>query len=438
MKLYIRAARTVEQLETQEGTGLAKPVVKQLIELDPTANYEAGKGGKYCPWILRMHKNGTLKKEDYTNLKDALELFSKEYKKYPKSDLNQYKSVEEFLNDTHDVGNRELTDKEKAKMLKKQAHRADDQDKEFLIADGNWEVWRPLTYAGSISLAREGGHKAQWCTAYEGNDHYWRSYSSKGPLYIFLNKADPDEKYQTHFETNSWFYDIDDRELGQTAFINFCAEHPKIGKFFEVVSENGVMSRAGVPLQYDPKATKIILPENCTKLPDFRFPEACREVVLPDGVTDIPAGVFRGSNVVTVTANNIERIGANAFRDSAITNIDLTGVARIGSSAFRNCKNMTNLVLNTTDELTIGSYAFADDQFQAVDVLPTMHLSMAAFDGCPNLVVTWKAEDEAYEFADIKALVLDADKCPELLNANKGFITIKTTSGETYEADEGK
>ena len=434
MKVYIRAARTVEQLETQDGNGLAKPVIKQLIQIDPTSDYENGKGGKYCPWIIKMHKNGLLDKGDYTNLKDALEQFAKDFKKYPKQDINQYASVEEFLNDTHDVGNRELTDKEKKKMLKKQAHSAADEDKRLLIEDGDWQVWTPLTYAGSISLARTGGNKASWCTAYEGNDHYWRSYSSKGPLYIFINTKNPNEKYQTHFQTDSWFYDINDRELGKTAFLNFCAEHPKIGTFFEIKSENGVQYRAGVPMQYDPKATTITLADGVTKMPDFKIPDACTEFILPDTITDIPAGIFRNSHIQTLVANNLERIGANAFRDSAITNIKLSTVLKIGSSAFRGCKNITSLGLNTSEEVTIGSYAFSDTPITEVTILPTMQLFMAAFDNCNDLTVDWQGNDDEFEFADIKLLLLDPDKYPKMFESNKGWVNIQAPDGTLYEA----
>ena len=440
MKLYVRssekitAARTIEQLQEQEGKGLPKQVFNQLIAVDPTSDAANGKGGKYCPWILRMYKNESLKKEDFTNLKDALEMFVKDYKKYPKQDIGQYKSVEEFLADTEAVGNRELTDKEKKKMLKKQAHQAGDSDREFLVRDGEWEVWKPLTYAGSISLAREGGEKASWCTAYEGNDHYWNSYTRQGPLYIFLKDNDPTAKMQLHFPTDSW-YDFNDRSRGMDAFYTFCSEHPKIGKLFEIKSEGGLLTRAGEVVQYDAKAEEIIIPEGVTRLPDFRFPEACKKVVIPDSMTDIAAGAFRGSNVETVVANNIQKIGANAFRESAITNIDLSTVTKIGSSSFRNCKNLHDLDLNP-DEVSIGSYAFAENLFTDLTVSPSMKLFMGAFDACEDLVVTWAKEDEPFEFSQIKMLVLAKDKCPELFETNKGYVTIKTTSGEVFEADK--
>jgi len=228
MKRYIRSAVSVENLKTQFAKEIPEDVFTELIELDPTSNYSSGKGGKYCPWILKQYNAGNITESDYDNLKDALDLFSKQYKRYPNPDIGAYKTFEDFLAATHAVGNRELTEKEKAKLLKKQAHHASDDDKKFLVSEDNWEVWQPLTYAGSISLARDGGKKASWCTAYEGNDHYWKRYTSQGPLFIFLNKSDPSEKYQLHLQTDSW-YDIDDRSQGMPAFYDFCAQHPVIG-----------------------------------------------------------------------------------------------------------------------------------------------------------------------------------------------------------------
>ena len=106
-----------------------------------------------------------------------------------------------------------------------------DGDKEFIVETPEWEVWKPLTWEGSIELARVGGSKARWATAYEGNDHYWNAYTKRGPLYIFINKNDPSQKRQLHIETNSW-YDENDRSLGMPAFDKFCEESPEVAEYF--------------------------------------------------------------------------------------------------------------------------------------------------------------------------------------------------------------
>lgn len=424
MKRYIKSAISIDNLKEQFGKDIPNNIFRELVELDPTCKYDSGKGGKYAPWILKQYKAGNISEGDYDNLRDALDMFSHDYKKYPNSDIGSYKTVEDFLQATHDVGNRELTDKEKAKLLKKQAHNASTEDKKFLVNDGEWEVWQPLTYAGSISLAREGGHKASWCTAYEGNDHYWQSYTSKGPLFIFLNTSNPDEKYQLHLQTNSW-YDIDDRSQGMDAFYDFCAQHPKIGKFFKVYVKDGVTYCANTIVGIDSSAKSVKFDEGITSLPSIRLPKSVKEVILPDSITSIESDFFTRSNVEKVMFNNVSKIGAGAFAKCALISIDLSGVNYIGEKAFYNCKQLQTAVFNT-EGVTFGAYAFAEDEAldQSVTLRDEDMLSIGVFDNCKNLTIVWDAEDADYDFTGIKALELDKAACPTLVGCNEGYVPI--------------
>lgn len=425
MKLYIKAAVSIENLKEQFAKDLPDDVFKQLIELDPTSNFDAGKGGKYCPWIFRQYNAKHLTEADYVNLKDALELFSKQYKKYPSADIGSYKTVEDFLNATHAVGDRELTDKEKAKLLKKQAHHAGDSDREFIVSDGEWEVWRPLTYAGSISLAREGGHKAKWCTAYEGDTHYWDSYTRKGPLYIFLNKSNPDEKYQLHIQTNSW-YDINDRSQGMDAFYDFCGAHPNIGNYFKVHTTNGVVYCAGEVVRYQPDAEEIIFEDGITFLPSISIPLSVVRVVLPDSITEIPESMFKNSNVQEVEFHNVSTIGSNAFAHTKLQHIDLSSVTTIGPKAFQDCTSLQTAIFNTNG-VKFGMYAFQGDTSldQTVTLRDDDLLSLGVFDDCEKLTIIWDSEDADYDFSNIKKLIVNEAACPELVSCNTGYVTIE-------------
>lgn len=108
------------------------------------------------------------------------------------------------------------------------------KDAELLATDGSWELWTPHTFEASIYLARKGAdrdHWARWDTAYEGNgSRYFDHFTKKGPLYIFINKADPTNKYQYHAETDS-FYDWNDRPAD---FKSFICEHPAFAEFFGI------------------------------------------------------------------------------------------------------------------------------------------------------------------------------------------------------------
>ena len=425
MKLYIKAAVSVENLKTQFAKEIPDDMFRELIELDPTSNYDSGKGGKYCPWIFRQYNGGKLKESDFDNLKDALDMFSKQYRKYPNPDIGSYKTVNEFLEATHAVGNRELTEKEKAKMLKKHAHNTGDADKKFLVADGDWEVWQPLTYPGSISLARDGGTKASWCTAYEGNDHYWKSYTSKGPLYIFLNKANPKEKYQLHIPTQSW-YDIRDNSQGMAAFYRFCDKHPVIGEYFKVYSKNGITYCANEIVGYTDGAEEVIIDEGVTMLPSFSLPKSVKHVVLPDSMTTIKNNAFANSNIQSIEFHNVDTIESGAFEGCKLQHIDLSTVTKIGAKAFRNCGDLQTAIFNT-DGVNFGAYSFQNNTSlnQSVTLRDEDLLSIGVFDNCPELTIVWDAEDADYDFVDIKELQVNTAACPTLVKCNDGYVPIK-------------
>lgn len=431
MKLYIRGTVSIENLKAQYGKKIPDDLFEELVRLDPTADFDTNKGGKYCPWIFRQYNKKDLKQSDFTNIADALMMFSRDYKKFPKPNIMDYQTVGEFIEDSHDVGNRELTDKEKKKLLKRHAHNAGDADKEFIVEDGEWEVWKPLTYAGSISLARTGGNKASWCTAYEGNDNYWRSYTSKGPLYIFLNKNNPREKYQLHIPTNSW-YDINDHSMGMSRFWDFCADHPAVAEYFKVRSEGGVQTCADTIVGFDKNATELIIPEGVTAIPGFEIPSKCTRVVLPSTITEIAPSTFQNSAVQALEFVHLDSIGRGAFENSQIRDIDFSKIDVIGDNAFAGCKNLTSLA-NVNPEGNFGAYAFYGDTgiTGTVDIVPTMHLHTGSFDGCPNLILVWKAgdigENTYYDINDIKALIVDEKICPNLVACN-----IDPATGEPY------
>lgn len=362
MKNYISSAVSIENLRTQFAPEMDENKFKQLIELDPSADYDKNKGGKYCPWIFRQDKKGNLPESQYTNLKDALGYFLNNYKKYPKNDLGQYKTVDDFLLDTEAVGNRELTDKEKAKLAKKQAHHASDADKKFLEEDGDWEVWQPLTKAGSVSLARQGGTKARWCTAYEGDDYYWNRYTKRGPLYIFINTKDPSQKYQLHFESDSW-YDIDDHGLGMDKFYEFCAEHPNISKLFEVSNANGVLTRADSIVGYDPTAKEITIPEGIVRFSSVSFPSEVTKIILPDSISKLREDCFQDLYYLTEVKlpDGIKLIPAGAFRNcEALETIDIPdSVLAYDRSAFSGCTSLKT-INHSANLIAVNNYCFSD------------------------------------------------------------------------------
>ena len=110
---------------------------------------------------------------------------------------------------------------------------------ELLATDGEWELWTPHNYEASIYISRMGigndyTNRPRWDTAHEGYDYYFKSYNDRGPLYIFVNTANPAEKYQSHPASKLWFVDINDHVYDEQALIDFLDEHPAFAEFFDV------------------------------------------------------------------------------------------------------------------------------------------------------------------------------------------------------------
>ena len=338
MKLYIKAAVSIENLKNQFKDFLDKhyyddDALDLLLSVDPTYNSDSGFGGKYAVWLLNQAKKGNYGRGDMNNVRDALKLFIKKPDKFQYQDLGRYKTVDEFIQDSHRVGNMAPTEQEQKKQLKKDAHNAGDQDKKLLATDGNWELWTPLTYPGSISLARWGGVKAGWCTAYDGDDDYYQDYTSQGPLFVFINKSNPEEKYQTHFETESWFYNIEDKDLGERALFRFLLKHRK---FLEPL---GLTIIAGdeVIIEGKLRATQCITGDNL--MHPFRVAGEVLHDYADDTYIKVP--------------DSIKRLNSYAFTDcSKVIDIDLNNVAVIESYAFDGCSSLEALDLSKLDGLS--------------------------------------------------------------------------------------
>lgn len=189
----------------------------RIIALDPTFRKEQDKLGTYGKWILSLFQKGNLKNEGH--VKDILTRFDKEKKNLKNKDIMTYKSLEDLddaLND--DESYQDQTDRQKLRKTQNAVRKSDlSKDAEKVYEDSDWEVWIPHTYEASCKLGR-GSH---WCTASTEDDYYYNSYKDNfgGEYYININKHNPDEKYQFHFESNQ-FMDASDRSIDLAGFLN--------------------------------------------------------------------------------------------------------------------------------------------------------------------------------------------------------------------------
>ena len=187
----------------------------RIIRLDPTFIEGRDSVGQYGKWLLNLFNKGKLDNEGHA--RDALSRFEQEKKNVKNKDIGQFKSLDDidaYLNDDDNYMNKshrqEVRDRQKAR---KNADLSSDAEKVY--EDFEWSVWIPKTYEASCKL----GQGSSWCTATTENDHYYKYYSSQGPLYIILNRHRDDVKYQFHFES-SQFMDIDDRSIDLMDFLS--------------------------------------------------------------------------------------------------------------------------------------------------------------------------------------------------------------------------
>ena len=318
MKIYIRSAVSVDKLKQQFDLGLAEDEFAEIYNLDPTADYDSNKPSKYGVWLFNQYKKGNLKPTSYARVHQGLATFSKSPSKFTYNDLGRYKTVDEFLDDAKNVELQPTTEDEKAKKLKKAAHGAGDNDKKFLAKEGSWELWQPLTYAGSISLARQGGAKAGWCTAFEGNDKKWAEYTANGSLYIFINTSDPSEKYQVQFESKE-FCDFNNEKMSMVDFADFISDMPKFQKALNLTMLDGCIIYKDVLIAYAGDATSLDLSDaNISKI-DFMVFSDCTslvEVRLPEGLKEIGNYAFyRCARLAEINIpDSVQKIGKLAFR----------------------------------------------------------------------------------------------------------------------------
>ena len=199
-------------------------------------------------WLIKQYNSGDLFNYQPDKIKNLLINFSKLKNRQgilKSNDINSYPTIDNLAQEVA-VGLNNLTDKQKAKDLNKQAHKEKKElektkrevGKEYfnnsvkLLFDGDdWEVWTPLTFEGS-KLLRRG---AAWCTGGDNRTHYDR-YTQEGMLFVIINKKDQKEKYQLFVP----YIDYDARRSrefrdeynDEVRFRKFVHEYPELLKYF--------------------------------------------------------------------------------------------------------------------------------------------------------------------------------------------------------------
>lgn len=170
----------------------------KILELDPTYREGSNSVGKYTKWLLNIYNKN--KFEIRSHITDLLQQFEEKRNSLENKDIGQFKSINELETTLAETDMPELSRRQQLRKTQKAVSKAEvNKDAEKIFDNNTWEIWIPKTYEASCKL----GQNTRWCTASTSNRYYYNYYTEKGNLYILINKQ-TGEKYQFHFETNSF------------------------------------------------------------------------------------------------------------------------------------------------------------------------------------------------------------------------------------------
>jgi hypothetical protein len=192
------------------------------------------------------------------------------------ADLKRFKSIAELIDFVYEYDENDIfrrTPGEWSKAIKNAKN-----DIRKFYEDDKWFVVIPL----SMDAACYWGSDTEWCTATRNEeDNYFNRYNDDGPLIILINKENG-EKYQFHFETDS-FMDKKDtsirkpilKRIGATeglakAISEYCEEigYDYIDLYYEVVGEE---YKGLTPVKIDDYHYNLINEDNEIVFPQYQF-----------------------------------------------------------------------------------------------------------------------------------------------------------------------
>lgn len=237
-------------------------------------------------WVLSCFKRNpantmrdihTLRSEQGRGALDRFErLVSRQMISGNDADLNRFKSIAELIDFVYEYDENEIfrrTTGEWSKAIKN----AKNDIKKF-YEDDTWLVVIPLSMDASCYW----GNGTEWCTATRNEeDNYFDRYNDEGPLIILINKENG-EKYQFHFESDS-FMDKKDtkiqkpilKRIGATeglakAINDYCEEigYDYVDLYYEVI---GYQYKGLTPVKIDDYHYNLINEDNEIAFPQYQF-----------------------------------------------------------------------------------------------------------------------------------------------------------------------
>ena len=198
LKLF--EAKLLSDIYKEYYSDIDENIFKQIISSDPTWNSQKpDKMGKFSKWLLTLYRLKRIKLEDLYKAHEYLSYFVKYNNLLPNKDINTYKSLSDLytvIKQYIDNPNQPKSKSDEIRNIKKGA--------EKVYEDNQWLIIIPHTKEASCYY----GKGTQWCTAADKGNNMFDSYNKQGPLFININKK-TNEKYQFHFETDSFMDETD-------------------------------------------------------------------------------------------------------------------------------------------------------------------------------------------------------------------------------------
>ena len=314
------------------------------IELDPTYREGSNNAGTYGKWILGLANKGEI--DNIGHITDVLSRFESEKNNLVNRDIMKYKSVndvEDMLNDENSY--KDLSHRQEVRQRQKERKNVDlDKDAKKVYEDKDWEIWIPLTYAASCKL----GQGTTWCTASTEDDYYYNYYSKEGPLYIIINKKDPEKKYQFHIESRQFMNAEDEEE----SLLKFFVDNMGLFKYFNSVMPDSAIEDFQLP-SYN----------HLEELKENNYTFTYNSAVFDEGLVPfikhliidreiVPDSCFENArNLRTVHfSDKVKSIGVHAFAGCIrLSKVELPdSIEQIGAFAFDFCTSLKTFILNNT------------------------------------------------------------------------------------------
>lgn len=195
---------------------LVRNLINYIMQFDPTPK------NKYAQWIVVQYVKGNLLLEDLYKIHDAIEIFELHKKDIEQKDINQFKSVRDFIQAMDDLAGRKVASVKVSNFLKNPttSYYIGKGEAKLFYQDANLLIVIPKTKEASCYF----GKHTKWCTASDKGNRF-TDYITSGNLYIVM--ASNIGKFQWHFSSGQFMDEKDDRVNGATWY-NLLKAHPEL------------------------------------------------------------------------------------------------------------------------------------------------------------------------------------------------------------------